>query len=71
MNFFARAVQTIPKLSSFPEGVVTVSDGDRSVIAAYVLKALLDPATPAPSSDTAKELFVWVSARLEMLFRGA
>lgn len=55
----------------FREAVALFQMGDRSVgleNAAYVLKALLDPSTPAPQHDTAKEVFDWVAMRLETLF---
>ncbi|WP_374650093.1 phage exclusion protein Lit family protein [Dongia sp.] len=48
--------------------------GDRSAgleNAGYVLKALLDPATPAPSFNTSTEVFEWISDRLEILFPAA
>jgi hypothetical protein len=55
----------------FREAAALFEMGDRSVgleNAAYVLKALLDPTTPAPPFDTPKEVFEWVSDRLETLF---
>jgi len=47
-------------------GVANVGVGLKN--AGYILKALLDPTTPAPQFDTAKENFEWVSGRLEILF---
>jgi hypothetical protein len=55
----------------FREAAALFQMHDRSVgleNAAYVLKALLDPNTPPPPHDTAKEFFDWVSGRLEALF---
>ncbi|WP_084175073.1 phage exclusion protein Lit family protein [Afifella pfennigii] len=55
----------------FREAADLFQTGTRSVgieNAGYVLKALLDPATPAPQFDTSKEVFDWVSSRLEVLF---
>lgn len=45
--------------------------GNRSVgleNSAYLLKAVLDPSTIPPIFNTAKEVFVWVSDRMEILF---
>ncbi|GEP60426.1 phage exclusion protein Lit family protein [Reyranella soli] len=61
-----------PAILRFREASALFQAGDRSVgleNAAYVLKALLDPATPAPQHDTAKDMFQWVSARLEDIFK--
>jgi hypothetical protein len=55
----------------FRETVKLFQMGERSVglqNAAYVLKALLDPATSAPPHETAKDYFDWVSSRLETLY---
>ena len=55
----------------FRDATAQFQMGDRSVgleNAAYVLKALLDPSTPAPQFDTSAEVFEWVSSRLEILF---
>jgi len=55
----------------FREAAALFDLGDRSVgpeNAAYILKALLDPTTQPPQHDTAKELFDWVSSRLEILY---
>ncbi len=55
----------------FREAATLFQMGDRSVgleNAGYILKAVLDPTTPAPQFDTPKQLFEWVSRRLEALF---
>lgn len=55
----------------FREAATLFQMGDRSVgleNAGYILKAVLDPTTPAPQFDTPKEVFEWVSGRLETLF---
>jgi hypothetical protein len=60
-----------PAILRFREAAEHFQMGERSAAlenAAYVFKALLDPATPAPH-ETPKEDFAWVSGRLESLFR--
>ncbi|MDY0885424.1 phage exclusion protein Lit family protein [Dongia soli] len=61
-----------PAILRFREASTLFQTGDRSVgleNAAYVLKALLDPFTPAPPHDTAKDAFQWISGRLEDIFK--
>jgi hypothetical protein len=60
-----------PAILRFREAARLFKLGDRSAAlenSAYVLKALLDPATPAPLHETPKTAFAWVSERLEILF---
>jgi hypothetical protein len=60
-----------PAILRFREAAAMFQMDDMSVgleNAAYILKALLDPTTSAPSHGTAKELFEWISDRLEALF---
>ncbi|MCS3926296.1 hypothetical protein M2175_001327 [Bradyrhizobium elkanii] len=60
-----------PSILRFREAAQIFQAGNRSVgleNAAYVLKALLDPATAAPPFNSAKELFEWIGLRLEALF---
>ena len=61
-----------PAIRRFREASALFQTGERSVAlenAAYALKALLDPTTPAPPHDAPKESFDWISSRLETLFR--
>ncbi len=61
-----------PAILRFREAAKLFEMGERSPgleNAAYVFKALLDPATPLPTHATPKENFAWVSERLEILFR--
>ena len=60
-----------PAILRFREAAAMFQMSDMSVgleSAAYILKALLDPTTPAPPHDTAKGSFDWISNRLEILF---
>ena len=60
-----------PAILRFREAAALFEMGNRSVgleNAAYVLKALLDPTTEPPPHETSKEMFEWVSQRLESLF---
>ena len=60
-----------PSILRFREAAQMFQTGNRSVgleNAAYVLKALLDPMTAAPPFDDAKQVFEWVSLRLETIF---
>lgn len=62
-----------PAILRFREAADLFRLGQRSVgyeNAAYVLKAIFDPATPSPKFDTAEEFFAWVGKRLEDLFPG-
>lgn len=60
-----------PAILRFREAVALFNMGSRSPgleNAASVLKAILDPKTPPPISDTPRDSFEWVSGRLEELF---
>lgn len=60
-----------PAYLRFREAVALFEVGERSVAlenAAYILKALFDPAAQPPPHDTAEEAFEWISSRLEVLF---
>jgi Peptidase U49 len=60
-----------PAILRFREAANLFQMGDRSAAlenAAYVFKALLDPATQAPPQETPQQSFEWISQRLECLF---
>jgi Peptidase U49 len=60
-----------PVILRFREAVRLFQMSERSVglqNAAYVLKALLDPAMSAPPHETAKDYFEWICSRLEVLY---
>lgn len=60
-----------PTILRFREAAQIFQMGERSAAlenAAYLFKAVLDPETPAPNFDTPKEMFDWISSRLEEIF---
>lgn len=59
-------------ITRFQESVAKFEMGERSAgleNAAYVLKAIFDPASKSPACETPKELFEWTANRLTELFR--